>query len=458
MNKLFTALFALSTTVSMSQVIIPNGDFENWTDSTKPVSWDTRNGLSVAFNVPYFATKSSDSFHGSAALKVRNVKLRNYSSPTTFVDSIYGGWAKIDLGMQNKALPAYLKGQIKLNLAPNEKAVIDFGYKVNGTGNNSTNGYQSFRINTSNFFYPAKKSDTLQVFISTYNIYSKNAVAVSDLSSVLVDSLAFVGSLPSPTINLSTSLENPDFNIWDNNSGFKSPRSWFFTSTVIDESSSQVNQSTDSKSGKYALELQIVPQGNPTAAYTLFKAGDQNKFLNGFSKFNLAKDDSVGVFLVKYTSKNGLGDDLLDSIYFTGSQNTYNSFSLQFGNKVNPSDTLAFMIFAYNPIQFENFRLESVGSFLIDNLSLSTIPLAIENEGTNKEALFASPNPSSSGVFNIQSYQNLDNLKLYNSTGLEMKVQVNYAEKSASIDLSSNARGIYYLVQEGQNKRIKLIY
>jgi hypothetical protein len=471
MNKLFTAIIALSTSFSMAQVTIPNNDFENWTDSTKPVSWETQNGLSDAFKIPYFTTKSSDAFHGNSAVKIKNVKSRKYNSPTTFVDTIYGGWIKSDVSIQNKAVPAYMKGKIKLNLTPNEKAVIDFGYKVKGTGNNSTiyllgkkvftgvsNGYESFQINTNNFFYPAKKSDTLQIFISTYNIYSKNAVAVSDQSSILVDSVAFVGSLPSPTLNLSTFLENPDFNIWDDNSGFKSPRSWFLTSTVIDESSSQVNQSIDSKSGSYALEFQIVPEGNPTVGYTLFKAGDQNKFLNGFSKFNLGEKDSVKVFLSKYTSKDGLGDDFIDSIYFTGSQNTYKSFSLQFGNKVSPTDTLALVIFAFNPIQFENFRLENVSSFLIDDLSLSTIPLAIDDKDASKETLFVSPNPSNSGVFNIQSFQKLDNLKLYNSTGLEIKIQANYAEKSDTIDLSTNARGIYYLVQEGQNKRTKLIY
>ena len=471
MNKLFTALFALSTTVSMAQVTIPNSDFENWTDSTKPVSWETQNGLSDAFRIPYFATKTSDAFHGNTAVKIKNVKSRNYTSPSIFTDTIYGGWIKSDVSIQNKAVPAYLKGKIKLNLAPGEKAAIDFGYKVKGTGNNYTiyllgrkvftgvsNGYESFQVNTNNFFYPVRKSDTLQIFISTYNVYSKNRVAVSDLSSILVDSVAFVGSVPSPILNLSTSLENPDFNIWDDNSGLKTPRSWFLNTTILDQTSSPINQSNDSNSGAYALELRILPEGTPTAAYTLFQAGSQNKFLNAFCKFNLAEDDSVGVFLVKYTSKNGLGDDLIDSLFLTGSQNEYKPISLQFGNKVNPSDTLAFLILAFNPAQYDNFRLEDVSSFLIDNLSLSTIPLAIENEETNKEVLFVSPNPSNSGVFNIQSFQKLDNLKLYNSTGLEMKVEANYAEKSATIDLSTNARGIYYLVQEGQNKRTKLIY
>jgi len=470
MNKLFTTLFALSSTISIAQISIPNNSFEDWDVSiyqdTNCVGWKSPGSTVMKVLGENSSVKPVyGGYSSNSALLIRNV----YSSS---FDTLFGGLVFADISIKGKLLPTYLKGHIKHNLVSGEKAIISYGYKTTDlegyvtiyalgfktfTGTNST--YIPFKINTNSDFYPKRLSDTLQILVSSYNYFSKNAVAVSESSNLTIDSLGFFGQVQNPVISAGNTIANGDFSSWYDLENIKAPSNWYVTGLMQDITPGQVSQSNDAQSGATALQLGVDPTGTPVGVYTYFKPTSGTKFVNGYTKFDLGVGDTVLAYISKYSKTEGLDGPILDSMIFTGGQVSYKSFSLKFDGKIQAGDTLALQFFAYNSSQFENLRIEANSKILIDNVTLGATPLAIENEDVLNITLAVSPNPSSSGLFNIHSNQKMENLKVYNSTGIEMKIETIYSEKSALINLSQNQHGIYYLVQEGKNnKRVKLVY
>ncbi|MBC7388438.1 MAG: hypothetical protein H7329_04445, partial [Opitutaceae bacterium] len=453
MKKLFTALLSISALASIGQTI-PNNDFENWQPADygnfeEPTGWKTINSTASLLGGAASVTKTTSKFSGAYAANLGNVAV-NYQG----IDTIFGGILYTDVDIQGKPLPAYLKGNIKYSLAPGEKAIISFGYKtvdIDGnvtesiigiksfTGTSAT--YVPFTIKTNAQYYPFRKSDVLTLTISSYDFWSNNASPKSAYSNLTIDSLGFGGVSPSPVINAEPLVSNGGFDKWYNVEGTKTPDNWFQANLLQFSDTNAVTQSSDSRNGAYALKLGINPAGSPAFVYTFIKPGVNDKNVIGYAKYLLGPGDTAVAYLSKYSKQAGFEDNPIDSVIFTGNQDQYKGFSLKFNGKVKLGDTLGLQFAAYNPVQFNNFRLEANSFFLVDDITLSAFPLAIDNELDQTIKLSVSPNPSANGVFNINS-DNVSGLKVYDVFGNQVEANLNQTSDGTIVDISSKPKGV----------------
>lgn len=459
MKRITTLFLSLSAALAIGQTI-PNGDFENWQSTPEaPTGWETTNSLATFLQGVPPVTKLTDKFSGTYA-----ANLRNFAGKVNGKDTLFGGYMHTEVDITNQPLPAYLKGHIKYSLAAGDKAVVMFGYKVIEDGRETqyilgmktfegTNAnYIPFTVPTLGNYYPDKKSNTLTIGISSYNFWN-SSVAVSASSNVTIDSLAFGGSITPPVIVAGNSVANGDFSIWNNGEEIKTPQNWFLASPLQEASSNQISQSTDAHTGPYALQLGIDPSLFPTFLYTFIKPSAGSKFVIGYSKFDLGPKDTVIAAISKYTKNSGLEGELLDSIVFTGSQSSYKAFSLSFDGKISAGDTLALQFFAFNGDFFDNFRLAADPTFLLDDLTLSTVPLALSEEQLAASSWTVSPNPSANGVFTLRSTQPLDQLQVFDILGNKVDANVLVGQGITTLDISQQARGIYYVTQQKENSK-----
>lgn len=156
--------------------------------------------------------------------------------------------------------------------------------------------------------------------------------------------------------------------------------------------------------------------------------------------------------MTKYTKQVGLDGDNIDRIIFTGTQDQYKAFTLKFNGKVKAGDTLALQFAAYNPIQFNNFRLEAIPKFLVDDISVSAFPLAISEESIENQILTVSPNPSANGIFNI-NLANESALKVYDVLGNLVEAKLSKSHEGISVDISKHPKGVYFINLEKNNTK-----
>ncbi len=465
MKKIFTLLFACSIATTFAQTI-PSNDFETWQPASigpyeEPSGWNTLNPAMFALGGIPSVTKVTSKFSGTYAANLRNVAINQGG-----LDTIIGGLLYTDIDITGKPLPGYLKGHIKYSLQPGDVGIISYGYKTKDLNGNITNfivGIKKFEGSSSSFipftiktnaqYYPFRKSELLTLNITSYNYWSQNPVAFSSQSNLTIDSLGFGGQSNPPTIVTGPTVSNGSFDNWYNIEGAKTPDSWFQGSALQFADTLAITQSKDAHSGNYALQLGIDPASSPAFIYTFIKPTTDQKFINGFSKFSLGKGDTVMAYLTKYTEQAGLDGDLIDSIIFTGNQDQYKAFALKINGKVKAGDTLALQFAAFNPNQFNNFRLEANPAFLVDDISIGAFPLAIPEEMSENTKLTVSPNPSANGIFNVRNLNNPESVKVYDVLGNSVEATISGSPEGTMIDISRNPRNVYFINAEKNNTR-----
>jgi hypothetical protein len=473
MKKHLILGFFLSSVLCQAQTI-PDSNFETWAlpsygSYEDPTGWMTINATMSYLGALPSVSKSTTAFSGTYAANVQNV-LANYSG----TDTLFGGYMSADVDITGQALPEYLKGHIKYSLAPGEQALISFAYKVVDTSGYETDyvigikrfegssaSYIPFTIPTYAWYYPKRMSNVLSITISTYNYWGNGAVAVSSTSNLTVDSLAFGGTVTAPVVTAGPTISNGDFENWGSYENVTTPTNWFSIAALQELDTLAIIKSTDAYSGNFALQMAIDPVGFPQLEYTLLKPGLGSKFVQGYSKFDLAPGDTVVGYLSKYTTETGLDGQLIDSIVFTGSQATYQGFSLSFDGKIADGDTLALQFLAFRGGMLSHNRLETNSStFLLDDVHLSAFPLGLDNAGSQPVGYTVSPNPSSTGVFQVKSSQKLDHLQVFDAWGKKVEASISANPTSTLLDISQHARGIYYVTQQDGDTKIsfKIIY
>jgi hypothetical protein len=469
MRKLILLLTCAAGLHAQAQIQLQNGNFESWytannTTSLIPAKWNNRgidNNTASFYSVfPYQKRSGMD---GGSSLRLTNYVI------ATIPDSIWGGmavsWVIYPPIMK---LPALLKGHVKYHQEAGQRASISVGYywtsndttfyraigRKTFTGTDSSS-FKPFSINIDNSFYKKRESETLAVWIDNSSIFKPNNQL--DLTSFIeVDNFSFEGTQPDPVVHASASVADFDTAKWYtiNDGNATLPANWYIDGMY--ENASNVYQSNDAHTGTKALGLTIDPTSLPVLLYTLFKPSAGQSFLHFHSKANLNPSDTIVILIGKYTDKDGLADEPIDSMIFTSANATgsYTAYSLSWLGKASPSDTLALFIFAYNPIQFDNFRLAAAGQFLIDDITLGAQPLAAEDGLIAHEKVSIHPNPSATGIFFLDEKTLV--ARVLNSTGLTVEGVVS----AGKIDLSAQPKGIYFAqITTSQGlKTVRLVY
>jgi len=227
---------------------IPNGGFESWQTIDpfgieEPDNWFTSNFYCVGLGIPGNATKSTEAYSGSLALKLEAV-LDNQNIP---VDGTAACFGKLTSN------PQKLKGFYKTQLIDDDVSGISFFiYDVNkmaiGGGEvnfDQSNNYQYFEADLE-YFMPDLLADTF-----TLTVYTDVMAEPSAGTSVWIDDLSFelisgvdiplfssfktrVYPIPSTDKNITFEVpiltEEVELNIFDN--GGKKLKTCLFTNVI----------------------------------------------------------------------------------------------------------------------------------------------------------------------------------------------------------------------------------
>jgi|GEM_PF-5959958 hypothetical protein len=71
---LFVSVIVLTINLNYAQPAIPNGGFENWTDTITPQSWQTSN-LNLGFVTYAPVTRTTDKYTGNYAMKLKTINI-----------------------------------------------------------------------------------------------------------------------------------------------------------------------------------------------------------------------------------------------------------------------------------------------------------------------------------------------------------------------------------------------
>jgi hypothetical protein len=462
MKKIYTLLFISICALVQAQTAVPNGSFELWTSANYeiPQNYAQSSNPQAFFKsqAPFNCVKTTDAYHGTYALKLTTVvgaKGDTVMGYTTNGNPQNGNPCSWKGGVAYNQMPTGFKGHFKSNIVSGDSAGIILVFK-NAAGTclgtymhkfGGVNPYTSFYFP----FSPALVSapDTVLIAVVSSDIFN-NVQKVG--SSIQLDSLAFTGGVSQPA------LFNGDFETWQPKT-IKTPDNWFMDT---DDQGNGVYQTADSYSGAYALEFKTYlgdNNGNPVArggragtGYNQCPNGPGPCKMVGGYPFANAKDTLA--FYYKYVPSGN--DSAQVSIVFK--KNGVQTFSS--GKVIHSAATYQYMEVPFNMgsspdtavVEFQSSSwndtlLSFVGSDLkVDGVHFKSQMLAtgIKSYVSNKQVSIY-PNPSSDGVFQIINVEDKDVISVYNILGEEVNAVVKREKDVASVRLSSDAPGIYFI-------------
>lgn len=453
-KHLLTVATALSTAAAaLAQPTITNGNFETWTvdawsqDKALPWSWYEINTTPPAFS------KSTDAHGGSFALKVQN-KAKS------------GRQASIDVPKTGAKVATRLKGFIKTNIGAGEKAIVEISAgntETNGTQTTSyykTIGWQTFKGVSNGYvaidipldfsldqdvFYGKEDFQYYHISVSAYdkfNFPSGSGASISENTYVIVDDFTLEGNVD---LTYFTNAFPESFEKWSEMDGSKYPYGWaFLANPYKDEYKQVVSQSTDAKDGAYALKYTLTAPGTDFSLWQKFTKTN-NQSLKLSLKYALAEGDTIFVaFLATDFSEM--------SIKLTLTKETISSYK---DFVIDLSDLTIAKDYAFI-LTLQKGSLSTVPTYvLMDDYELVD-PTSIEDEYFNANLVVVSPNPSSSGLFQISNVNNAP-LEVSDILGNRVPASITRLGRDATVDLSAQSRGMY-LVNVGGKKTMKIQY
>ncbi len=443
---IFVFLFGLIQ-IGNSQPVITNGNFETWDVFGIPTPW-----YGSTFSGSFMQT--SDAHSGSSALK-----LQNKAGSSTFLSASFK--------KTGTNYPAKLKGFVKYTIPAGEKATITvrlgrkdststqvttYLYEIGWarfTGN--SNGYIPFEI-TLDYklddvtFFERKDFNIYDVKISGYDEradISSYSSTITANSSILIDDLAFEGTsaLSYTDGNITESFED-----WGNMDGDVYPRTWINGLNVDSNFLKNATKSSDASVGNFALRISQSELNKTFDVSREFVNRDPAKKLSMKLKYNLGPHDTLSALIVQSQF----------AAYDFG-------FSLSNASKTVYTEVLSDMsMFAKDSICYLFIQLKkgaksnTIPFALIDDIKMVSIT-GLNDETTISKSLTVSPNPSTTGNFEIKNVSG-DQFEIVDIRGQVMNnVPLQMSEENVLVNLSNYPRGIYFL-KDTKGRIARLVY
>jgi hypothetical protein len=289
-------LFIVSLTLAQS---IPNNGFENWTTSSyqAPQYYFTssmqHNG---GYTTPVNAAQTTDSYHGTYAIKLNTVLVGTYTANAYFANGDPSH--PIGQGIPISQKPTSMRLYYKCNVMVGDTALIILFFKAGGTVFNQNiqkivgvkSAYTLLTIPLSLAVTP----DSLIFGAVSSNTLGGGSFKGIPGSMLQIDSVSFTGISAQPT------QMNGDFENWQTITS-TTLQNW----NVSSSGSNNVVRTTDSYAGTYALEMKTLGtnQANDTAYSTTASTGysTQTGYAGGYS---YTQTNDTLIFYYKYAPTN----------------------------------------------------------------------------------------------------------------------------------------------------------
>ena len=447
---------------------IPNSGFENWSNVQyfeDPDGFTTTNFVSYFADGVANATKTTDSYSGSYALKLETLDTDEGPIAGAAFIGLLGNGAIIG-GIPFTERPDSLTGYVKYNVAGIDTAYVAVLFKKFGaplgicfvqlTGNQ--NGYQYFS-QPINWLIPIISPDTLAIGIISSTLFG---VPVPG-STITVDNLQFVGA--------NTPFPNGDFENWTEFASEEADE-WVSSNIfTLPESDLSVTKTTDSHEGSFAARIEnqvtvwddtlsfitngTIGENGPTGGIAVDDVPD---ILSGYYKYIPIGQDSALAGMVLYHYNTTLGiTETLDSSYIKlppANQYTYFEVPVEYYTLPEP-DTINIAFSAGNL----DDGFVGLGSVLyIDALEITYKPHIVsvnDNMENTEPAIY--PNPVSDRLFfefaNL-IHQPIEVLILNANGKLIKSKDTSYAGK-LSIDVENMNAGLYFYTINAGDKSYK---
>ncbi len=200
---LLLAIYVVVVNMSFAQPAIPNGGFENWTDTITPQNWSTTN-LSLGFFTYAGVTRTTDKYTGTYAMKLRTISIPLLGmlpgAATTGNLDLMGGTGITGGVPTGGVKPIAFSGAFKYNSVNGDTMVIFAIFtRWNGT-TRDTLGYSGVSTNqtVSNYttFNQPVQYDIPNQVPDTFNIIIASSAGYTpqENSTLYVDNLSFTAS------------------------------------------------------------------------------------------------------------------------------------------------------------------------------------------------------------------------------------------------------------------------
>lgn len=466
MKKLLLLLpLAYIAITAYGQTSIPNGNFESWNSVTYdyPLNYPYNSNFDALYRyesaLPFNVIKTTDAYHGSAALKLTTVTsgtntafgyLLN-SNPKNGNPETWTG------GMPYTEMPTGIQGYYKYNVASGDSAIV-FAVFSKAGHNIGTYLYPIGNLRTSwtsfNFTFDpplAEAPDSVIFAASSSNIMkSDNGVAGSEL---ILDYVSFTGVTNQPT------KMNGDFESWATEN-LTTAADWIMQTNYNQRGNE--NRTSDAAKGEYAMQLKSylgdnngVPAARGEQASTGYYPNncDGNCIEKGGQPYTKSKDTLT--FWYKYVPKGNVKAQVNLNFKKSGNQfggaglelsesNEYKYVEIPFDLGASP-DTV---IVDIQSLRWNDVILSAIGSVLtIDEIQFKSQPILYTGLPKflpdNNFTIF--PNPST-GKFRIRNDAEVNQIIVYNQLGKQVYSRILAGgEKLNEIDLTGLKKGVYFI-------------
>ncbi len=449
MKKIYAIFFVLSAGIALSQSI-PNGAFENWTNTTYNNAdhyWNS-NYQALQKGLPQNVTKVADPQAGNFAIKLTTVC---NATDTMFAYFTNGDPSGATGGMPIGGTPTSLTGYYKSSIVTGDTALLLLVFKHTSstigmflykfTGVHSS--YTPFTLSISGL---PSTPDTVILAAVSSNAFGN----VQKCGSMLqLDNLSFTGIASQP------SQMNGSFENWTVKN-VMTPTNWYVGGGS--DTGSYVLRTTDKYQGSYAVELQTYLQTKKSGGFRASPSQISTGYwscnsgpctLKGGYPFANAIDTLE--FWYKYTPHGGdsawvwmtfkkNGSNIWGNSKYLLTSSSYQHVQIPFNTGTTPDS----VVIQIQSSQWYDTLVTSVGSDLkIDEIHFKSQPLFTSVPKFQFENnVFVYPNPSS-GNFSIQSLAiNIESIEVYNALGEKILAQ-NINNKISDFNIDTD--GIYFI-------------
>jgi hypothetical protein len=455
MKNLLLLLCLAFFSVIVNAQSIPNGDFENWISgiSNYPQYYQYNSNRENFFrsHLPFNVQKTSDSFHGSFAVRLLTIASATDTSAAYFVNSPTTDGSTWHGGVPYTLIPNGLRGYYKYNVATADSALVLAAFSKGG----ANIGMYFFKLGGIKTDYtlfnftltpPLSQAPDSVIFGATSSDFLINKSIAG--STLYIDSVSFTGVVSQPA------WLNGDFESWQSET--------FYRPFGLYTQESGTERTSDAYAGLYAAKLTTfagteynLPVARSAQIATGYYKESCSCMVGGYP-YSVKKDTLV--FYYKYApaiandsvsinlnfKKNGTNVWTFGKNF--GASTTYKYAQIPFEMVTAPDSVIIDIRSSY----WSNKSLSYVGAVLtIDEINFKSqmLPSNIQRYSDEKSVIIY-PNPSG-GKFTVQLFDNMTLLakgkvEVYNEFGKKIST-TKIKNQKLDIDLTGMPDGIYFV-------------